>query len=348
MEHLRSEIREAAGRASEAVRPAAFVTFTNRLTQSAAATGMQTHDELAWRVQARRGGCVGGRAGRRQGQRKPGPAPHTSPWPLLLQSIVNALISNPAPPCPTPSHPPPPGRARPRRDPVGQPRHAPLAARRAHARGVVGVCRHRGFLPSGDGGHPGGGQPRERWVGGGWRGWRPAGRPGSSPGRRRPVECGIPATGRRRPRGPGRAGASGGVRGQGRGRVGWPLPLGRLPPGRRRPVQAVHVLPGRRRRGGAAGTGAGEPSASRRPRGSAAWLVQILTRARRPPPTARRRAFAPPAPPLLHLSVPRAALQTPSPLAPPPGPPPPPESAVRSIPKLGKVADIPFVTQVRG
>jgi hypothetical protein len=44
------------------VQPAAFVTFNDRLTASMAATGLQAHDELAWRVQVGRKAGGQGRA----------------------------------------------------------------------------------------------------------------------------------------------------------------------------------------------------------------------------------------------------------------------------------------------
>lgn len=53
LEHLKAQIGEEVPKAKGALVPAAFVTFNDRYTQTLASTGMHSHDELAWRVQAR-------------------------------------------------------------------------------------------------------------------------------------------------------------------------------------------------------------------------------------------------------------------------------------------------------
>lgn len=52
LERLRDEVKDKAAHASESYLPAAFVTFNDRYTQTLASTGLHSHDELCWRVQA--------------------------------------------------------------------------------------------------------------------------------------------------------------------------------------------------------------------------------------------------------------------------------------------------------
>ena len=80
--------------------PAAFVTFNDRYTQSLASTGMHSHDELAWRVQAR----TRARAPRAACAQAPHPAaPHTcAPQPPASVPAHTPTPSNPPQAAPGP------------------------------------------------------------------------------------------------------------------------------------------------------------------------------------------------------------------------------------------------------